>query len=171
MQVWFSDNCGHLGNGRRCDVRYSSAYSAAAAASCCFARVAVDMGFTQFMHFGIPTFWDPPEDFLYGANPTYHDCHTTTIEPRGSPQNGGLLTPVQAARPAERRTARAHRNRATDAANATTPRESATARAGSRARHVRRRAPRSVEVTAHAFPTWLVQPCATVSLAGAVSGA
>ena len=29
MQVWFSDNCGHLGNGRRCDVRYSSAYSAA----------------------------------------------------------------------------------------------------------------------------------------------
>ena len=23
---------------------------------------------TQFMHFGIPTFWDPPPEFLYGAN-------------------------------------------------------------------------------------------------------
>eukprot|EP01045_Picozoa_sp_COSAG04_P004379 COSAG04_NODE_189_length_20957_cov_46.399463_5_plen_37_part_00 len=32
------------------------------------------------MHFGIPTFWDPPVDYLYGANPTYHDCHTTSID-------------------------------------------------------------------------------------------
>ena len=32
------------------------------------------------MHFGIPTFWDPPEDYLHSANPTYHDCHTTTID-------------------------------------------------------------------------------------------
>jgi hypothetical protein len=32
------------------------------------------------MHFGIPTFWDPPPDYLYGGNPTYHDCHTTTID-------------------------------------------------------------------------------------------
>ena len=30
---------------------------------------------TQFMHFGIPTFWDPPSDFLHTENPTYHDCH------------------------------------------------------------------------------------------------
>ena len=34
----------------------------------------------QFMHFGIPTFWDPPAEFLYSSNPTYHDCHTTTID-------------------------------------------------------------------------------------------
>ena len=32
------------------------------------------------MHFGIPTFWDPPEDYLYGANPTYHDCHTPSLD-------------------------------------------------------------------------------------------
>ena len=32
------------------------------------------------MHFGIPTFWDPPEDFLYTGNPTYHDCTTTDID-------------------------------------------------------------------------------------------
>ena len=30
--------------------------------------------------FGIPTFWDPPKEYLYGANPTYHDCHTTSID-------------------------------------------------------------------------------------------
>eukprot|EP00041_Stephanoeca_diplocostata_P015783 m.302730 g.302730 ORF g.302730 m.302730 type:complete len:514 (+) comp20152_c0_seq1:263-1804(+) len=40
----------------------------------------MDMELTQFMHFGIPTFWDPPEEFLYTSNPTYHDCHTTTID-------------------------------------------------------------------------------------------
>ena len=34
----------------------------------------------QFMHFGLPTFWDPPKDYLYGPNPTYHDCSTTTID-------------------------------------------------------------------------------------------
>lgn len=34
----------------------------------------------QFMHFGIPTFWDPPTDFLYTDNPTYHDCKTTSID-------------------------------------------------------------------------------------------
>ena len=32
------------------------------------------------MHFGIPTFWNPPDDYLYGGNPTYHDCHTTSID-------------------------------------------------------------------------------------------
>jgi hypothetical protein len=32
------------------------------------------------MHFGIPTFWDPPKEELYLANPTYHDCHTTSID-------------------------------------------------------------------------------------------
>jgi alpha-L-fucosidase len=32
------------------------------------------------MHFGLPTFWDPPKDFLYGNNPTYHDCHNTGID-------------------------------------------------------------------------------------------
>ena len=42
---------------------------------------------TQFMHFGIPTFWDPPKDYLYGENPTYHDCHTTTID--HGPQTAG----------------------------------------------------------------------------------
>jgi alpha-L-fucosidase len=40
----------------------------------------MDLELTQFMHFGIPTFWDPPKDYLYGSNPTYHDCHTTTID-------------------------------------------------------------------------------------------
>ena len=40
--------------------------------------MAVELG--QFMHFGIPTFWDPPEDFLYTGNPTYHDCTTTDID-------------------------------------------------------------------------------------------
>mmetsp|Transcript_15265 Transcript_15265/g.39253 ORF Transcript_15265/g.39253 Transcript_15265/m.39253 type:complete len:598 (+) Transcript_15265:41-1834(+) len=40
----------------------------------------MDLEFTQFMHFGIPTFWNPPEDYLYGNNPTYHDCHTTSID-------------------------------------------------------------------------------------------
>lgn len=35
---------------------------------------------TQFAHFGIPTFWDPPESYLYTANPTYHDCSTTAID-------------------------------------------------------------------------------------------
>jgi len=43
---------------------------------------------TQFMHFGIPTFWDPPEDYLYGKNPTYHDCHTTSID--HGPQTEGF---------------------------------------------------------------------------------
>ena len=40
----------------------------------------MELEFTQFMHFGIPTFWDPPEEYLYGSNPTYHDCHTTSID-------------------------------------------------------------------------------------------
>jgi alpha-L-fucosidase len=35
---------------------------------------------TQFFHFGIPTFWDPPSSYLYGPNPTYHDCSTTAID-------------------------------------------------------------------------------------------
>lgn len=34
----------------------------------------------QFFHFGINTFWDPPEEYLYQANPTYHDCSTTNID-------------------------------------------------------------------------------------------
>ena len=34
----------------------------------------------QFMHFGIPTFWDAPESFLRGPNPTYHDCLTTSVD-------------------------------------------------------------------------------------------
>jgi alpha-L-fucosidase len=40
----------------------------------------MELELTQFMHFGIPTFWDPPEEYLYGPNPTYHDCHTTSID-------------------------------------------------------------------------------------------
>lgn len=40
----------------------------------------MDLETIQFMHFGIPTFWDPPEEYLHSANPTYHDCHTTTID-------------------------------------------------------------------------------------------
>jgi alpha-L-fucosidase len=34
----------------------------------------------QFMHFGVPTFWDPPEEYLHKTNPTYHDCSTTSID-------------------------------------------------------------------------------------------
>ena len=32
---------------------------------------------TQFFHFSIPTFWDPPDEYLHSANPTYHNCVTT----------------------------------------------------------------------------------------------
>ena len=46
----------------------------------CCSDTALRLRLTQFMHFGIPTFWDPPVDYLYGANPTYHDCHTTSID-------------------------------------------------------------------------------------------
>ena len=34
----------------------------------------------QFMHFGIPTFWDAPESFLRGSNPTFHDCSSTSVD-------------------------------------------------------------------------------------------
>ena len=34
----------------------------------------------QFMHFGIPTFWDAPESFLRGSNPTFHDCSSTSVK-------------------------------------------------------------------------------------------
>lgn len=40
----------------------------------------MDLELSQFMHFGIPTFWDPPAEYLYKDNPTYHDCQTTTID-------------------------------------------------------------------------------------------
>ena len=40
----------------------------------------MDLELTQFMHFGIPTFWDAPSDFLHGANPTFHDCHNTNVD-------------------------------------------------------------------------------------------
>jgi alpha-L-fucosidase len=40
----------------------------------------MDLELTQFFHFSIPTFWDPPIDFLYSNNPTYHNCQTTTID-------------------------------------------------------------------------------------------
>eukprot|EP01065_Artemidia_motanka_P032943 TRINITY_DN39921_c0_g1_i1.p1 TRINITY_DN39921_c0_g1~~TRINITY_DN39921_c0_g1_i1.p1 ORF type:complete len:524 (+),score=162.30 TRINITY_DN39921_c0_g1_i1:65-1573(+) len=40
----------------------------------------MEMETVQFMHFGIPTFWNPPEEYLYTSNPTYHDCKTTTID-------------------------------------------------------------------------------------------
>ena len=39
-----------------------------------------DVEFTQFLHFGISTFWEAPESFLRGSNPTYHDCTTTDID-------------------------------------------------------------------------------------------
>ena len=39
------------------------------------------------MHFGLPTFWDPPADFLHTKNPTYHDCTTTSID-RGNQTRG-----------------------------------------------------------------------------------
>jgi len=48
----------------------------------------MELELTQFMHFGIPTFWDPPKEYLYGANPTYHDCHTTSIDT--GPQTEGF---------------------------------------------------------------------------------
>ena len=40
----------------------------------------MDLETVQFMHFGIPTFWNPPDAYLRSANPTYHDCHTTSID-------------------------------------------------------------------------------------------
>eukprot|EP00729_Bicosta_minor_P032324 gene32324-18931_t len=40
----------------------------------------MELEFTQFMHFGVPTFWDPPQDFLHSPNPTYHDCSTTAMD-------------------------------------------------------------------------------------------
>ena len=40
----------------------------------------MDFETIQFMHFGIPTFWDPPKEYLYQRNPTYHDCSTTRID-------------------------------------------------------------------------------------------
>lgn len=38
------------------------------------------LGISQFFHFGLPTFWNPPSPFLYSANPTYHNCVTTAID-------------------------------------------------------------------------------------------
>jgi alpha-L-fucosidase len=46
---------------------------------------------SQFMHFGIPTYWDAPSDFLRSANPTFHDCHNTGID--HSNQTGGGYYP------------------------------------------------------------------------------
>eukprot|EP01083_Nonionella_stella_P020491 56812_1 len=40
----------------------------------------MEMETIQFMHYGIPTYWDPPIEYLYSSNPTYHDCITTTID-------------------------------------------------------------------------------------------
>ena len=40
----------------------------------------MELEFTQFMHFGVPTFWNPPTAYLHGTNPTYHDCNTTSID-------------------------------------------------------------------------------------------
>jgi hypothetical protein len=40
----------------------------------------MELELAQFMHFGINTFWDPPGDFLYGGNPTYHNCYTTAVD-------------------------------------------------------------------------------------------
>ena len=34
----------------------------------------MERDFVQFMHFGIDTAWQPPESFLRGLNPTYHNC-------------------------------------------------------------------------------------------------
>jgi hypothetical protein len=30
---------------------------------------------SQFMHFNVDTAWHPPESFLRGNNPTYHNCN------------------------------------------------------------------------------------------------
>ena len=43
--------------------------------------------------FGIPTFWDPPEAYLYLPNPTYHDCHTTSID-HGNQTKGWCKDPL-----------------------------------------------------------------------------
>ena len=40
----------------------------------------MDLELAQFMHFGIPTFWDPPDDFLYTGNPTSR--RRVRVEPR-----------------------------------------------------------------------------------------
>jgi len=47
----------------------------------------MELGRLQFFHFSIPTFWDPPVEYLYTRNPTYHNCVTTVID-RGN-QTGG----------------------------------------------------------------------------------
>lgn len=38
----------------------------------------MDMELSQFMHFGIPTYWDLPDGLT--KIPTYHDCKTTSID-------------------------------------------------------------------------------------------
>merc|ERR1712113_962296 len=40
----------------------------------------MEMELSQFMHFGIPTFWNAPDDYLHSKNPTFHDCITTPID-------------------------------------------------------------------------------------------
>ena len=40
----------------------------------------MDLEATQFFHFSLPTFWDPPTEYLYTANPTYHNCATTAMD-------------------------------------------------------------------------------------------
>jgi alpha-L-fucosidase len=34
----------------------------------------MEMETIQFMHFNVDTAWKPPESFLRGNNPTYHNC-------------------------------------------------------------------------------------------------
>eukprot|EP00051_Salpingoeca_urceolata_P027593 m.482267 g.482267 ORF g.482267 m.482267 type:complete len:515 (+) comp22486_c0_seq1:4013-5557(+) len=71
----------------------SHGVAAAVAVACCLALVVaevpipnerqlnfMDLEMSQFMHFGVPTFWDPPVEYLHEANPTYHDCKTTVID-------------------------------------------------------------------------------------------
>ena len=40
----------------------------------------MELEFITFFHWSLPTFWDPPVEYLYTANPTYHNCATTTID-------------------------------------------------------------------------------------------
>jgi len=40
----------------------------------------MELEFITFFHYSIPTYWNPPIEYLYTPNPTYHNCATTTID-------------------------------------------------------------------------------------------
>jgi alpha-L-fucosidase len=48
----------------------------------------MDLETIQFMHFSIPTSWNPPDDFLRRPNPTYHNCIASWIPDHGEQTEG-----------------------------------------------------------------------------------